>query len=160
MFVCTANVCRSPMAEALFNSKIKSAGLTGRYRAVSAGTRVAQRGRPPDPRTIALVSATGGSAKGIRARQLTAARLKGLDLIAVMEQSHVEEVHACATGGQCEVPIRLLGSFVSEELPEIPDPYFSNRAGFERVGARVSEALDALLRELEKGLADDCARGM
>ncbi|RMG36458.1 MAG: low molecular weight phosphotyrosine protein phosphatase, partial [Gammaproteobacteria bacterium] len=54
LLVCTANICRSPMAEALLRDHLKAKGLDRRVKVASAGIR-AMAGMPPDPRALAAL---------------------------------------------------------------------------------------------------------
>ena len=59
LFVCLGNICRSPMAEAIFNHKVKEKGLSDQYKGDSAGTANYHIGDQPDPRTVETVAKNG-----------------------------------------------------------------------------------------------------
>ena len=65
LFVCLGNICRSPMAEAVFAHKVKAAGLEEVIEADSAGTGDWHIGQPPHRGTRALLK---GAADRIPAR--------------------------------------------------------------------------------------------
>ncbi|MBT5657378.1 MAG: low molecular weight phosphotyrosine protein phosphatase, partial [Phycisphaerae bacterium] len=70
LFVCMGNICRSPMAEALFVDQVERAGLSERFHVDSAGTGGWHAGEPPDARMTATAQIRGISMSGA-ARQVT-----------------------------------------------------------------------------------------
>jgi protein-tyrosine phosphatase len=87
LFVCTANVCRSPMAVAIFDALAAERGLP--FRAESAGTR-ALVGDPITGKASGALEAVGVEAGDHRARQVTAEMAREADLVLAMSPSHVE----------------------------------------------------------------------
>lgn len=164
LFVCTANVCRSPLAEAMLRHRLIEMGLGSRVQVRSAGTYVGQRGRRPDPRIKKLAEEAGISLGRIRATLLTTAMIKRSDYVLVMEQRHLEDVARLygeldLTGNASKKittnNIVLLGSFLSHEggFPtEIPDPYFGNRQAFVDVYALIDKALAGVAARIANDL--------
>jgi protein-tyrosine phosphatase len=68
-FVCTGNICRSPMAEAVFKDLVRGAGLEGVVAVISAGTGDWHVGEPSDDRTVAALRARGLDGTHHRAKQ-------------------------------------------------------------------------------------------
>ncbi len=94
LFVCTANVCRSPMAAALFRSLLKENGIDPNFwRIESAGTW-AIKGRPAAPEVVALLAARGMNIKTHRSRILDQEMVKRFDLVVTMESGHKEALQA------------------------------------------------------------------
>jgi protein-tyrosine phosphatase len=91
LLVCTANICRSPMAEALLREQVKAAGET--WRIESAGTW-GMDGSPAAVRTLRVLHDRGLDASQHRARTVTQEMLKDFNLILVMEQGHKEALRA------------------------------------------------------------------
>jgi protein-tyrosine phosphatase len=89
LFVCTANICCSPMAEAIFNALAEDRGLG--FRAESAGVR-ALKGEPMAPNASAALEEVGIYAEDHRARQVSAKMLEGDLLVLAMEPRHVAEL--------------------------------------------------------------------
>lgn len=171
LFVCTANVCRSPLAEGLLRYRLRGIGLAGRIQVGSAGTSAAQRGRPPDPRVKQLAAEVGFPLGRIRSRQLTPQMVQRNDYVLVMEHEHLESVRQLGAGlpGVDEVfqnstsqnstsqnnvfpeKVQLLGRFLvppgtsNREVAEIPDPYFGHQQGFQVVYERIDEALTGFI---------------
>src|SRR5918997_2532697 len=86
LFVCTANVCRSPMAEAIFNALAEEGGLA--WRAASAGV-AALEGEDITPNARAALEEVGIYTREHRARQVDEAMLGEADLVLVMGPQHV-----------------------------------------------------------------------
>lgn len=155
LFVCTANVCRSPLAEAMLRQRLRVLGLSRRVQVRSAGTEVGQTGRPPDPRVRKLAQEAGFALGRIRARQVTAAMLSHSDYVLLMEPAHRQAVAALVPGGDLPLSVRLLGEYIGAEggaTPVIPDPYFSDWQGFVEVFREIDSALDGLTAELVQRL--------
>lgn len=123
LMVCTANVCRSPAAEALLKHHLKALGA-GRSVAVrSAGTQVGAPGRRPDPRVISILDEMGVKSSGMRAKAASQALMDEAALVLVMESCHREAL--CDRFPDAAERIELLDT----SGLDIPDPYFGNKAG-------------------------------
>ena len=86
-FVCTGNICRSPMAEAIFRSLVASSPATPTgLRSTSAGTGDWHVGEPADPRTLAALAAHGYDAVAHRARQFDPDWFDHLDLVVAFDR--------------------------------------------------------------------------
>jgi protein-tyrosine phosphatase len=89
LFVCTANICRSPMAEAIFDALADDTGLP--FRAESAGT-AALVGRPMAPEAVAALAEAGIYREAHRARQVSGGMLEEAELVLVMSARHAVKV--------------------------------------------------------------------
>ena len=89
LFVCTANICRSPTAETIFNALAEDKGLS--LRAESAGT-AALEGRPMAPNAEAALVEAGIYPEPHRARQVSEALLEECELALTMTPRHVEKL--------------------------------------------------------------------
>lgn len=85
LFVCTANINRSPMAAALLRQRLDEAGLDGQI--ASAG--VLEPGHPASPHAVATMAARGIDLRAHRTRRLSAEDVLGADLMLGMERRHV-----------------------------------------------------------------------
>lgn len=120
LFVCTANVCRSPMAEALFDTLASEADLP--WKASSAGV-TALVGETIAPRAEAVLEELGVSAEGHRARQVDEAMLEEADLVLAMTPQHAAKlvrVSASASATVHTLPGYAQGA---PAIEGIPDPY-------------------------------------
>ena len=90
--VCLANICRSPMAEGLFQAKIDERGLN--IEMDSAGTSSYHIGEAPDERAIAKSAEYGIDISTLKARQLVAEDFDRFDHILVMDSSNYDNAKA------------------------------------------------------------------
>src|SRR5271157_40048 len=88
LFVCTGNVCRSPMAEGLFR---RASQGHGQYRVLSAGLG-ATPGQPPSPFAVQAVKELGIDISAQRSHPLTAELVQQADYIFGMTHSHIDTV--------------------------------------------------------------------
>lgn len=158
LFVCTANVCRSPLAEGLLRHRLRGMGLARRVQVRSAGLCVAG-GQRPDPRIRQMAAEAGVSLGRIRSRMLTAQMIRRSDYVLVMERGHLESVkRLCAdhsVGSACPDNVQLLGRFLAlrgEPVEDIPDPYFGDLQSFHAVYERIDSALTGFIPCLESQL--------
>ena len=91
LFVCLGNICRSPLAEAVFKHQISKKGLENHFFADSAGTANYHVGHSPDPRTIRNALKNGVSIDH-RGRQFSAADFEKFDLILAMDASNFDNI--------------------------------------------------------------------
>lgn len=174
LFVCTANICRSPLAQALLRYRLRNIGLATRVRVRSAGTS-ALRAHRPDPRVLQLAAEAGVAVGRIRSRPLTREMIRSSDLVLVMERSQLEAVGRLCTdpgagsgdssGVAPGIPghesgpenVRLLGEFLPPagigQIPEIPDPYFSDLQGFREVHDLIDLAVIGLAEHIASRLS-------
>lgn len=93
LVVCTANQCRSPMAEGLIRQRVVAAASDGQVLVASAGTW-AQDGLPATPKAVAVMAEQGIDIGPHRSREVTAGMLAQADLILVMTRGHAESLAA------------------------------------------------------------------
>ena len=150
LFVCLGNICRSPAAEAVFNSHLTSEGLLGRFVVDSAGTIGYHAGHPADGRMRDAGDARGHALTSV-ARQVTRADFECFDLIVAMDQSNLDDL---LEAGADPDRTRLLGTFLpgyDEDIdtPEdVPDPYYGGADGFEHVLDLLEAAMPGVLHTL------------
>lgn len=152
LFICMGNICRSPLAEAMFRSLAEQRGAAGRFEIDSAGTTGYHAGEPPDLRMRAVASRLGLQLGGT-ARQVTTRDFQTFDYLLCMDEENRERT--LAMGAPPEKVRLLLESDPDAEMVEVPDPYYGGEEGFDLVFRLVESACSALLDEL---LAGDTAR--
>ena len=147
LFLCTGNVSRSYLAEALFKNELQSLKQSDGFSVVSAGLR-AFPGSPPDPNMEAFLTERGIEGRGRGARQVRKVDLEWADLILVMEKSHVESIKQ--TWPRESGKVKLLGAYVPSALGEedIADPHGRSPYHYRLAQARIALAVKCLARSL------------
>jgi protein-tyrosine phosphatase len=142
VFVCTGNICRSPIAEKVFVHELEKAGLADEVHVSSAGTGGWHIGSPADERAVAVLRAAGYDAEHT-ARQVDAEQL-GADLIVALDHSHRRVLQSMVPEPE---RVRLLRSFDPDAPPgaEVPDPYYGDDAGFTAVLEMVRAAVPGMI---------------
>lgn len=147
LFVCSGNICRSPLAEAIFKSLAREAGLADRFAVDSAGTHGYHEGDQADPRTQRVGRAHGLSVDSI-ARAVRDTDYDRFDLIVAMDRGHKRDLVSRAGPGRV-ASIRLMREFDPDASgPDVPDPYYGGESGFEEMFAILEPACRGLLHSL------------
>ncbi|MDR3300355.1 MAG: low molecular weight phosphotyrosine protein phosphatase [Candidatus Accumulibacter sp.] len=153
LFVCMGNVCRSPAAEAIVRSQAEKAGLSRFLEVDSAGTHVYDNGERPDPRMRKAAARRAYNLDGLRSRRLIEEDFIRFDRILAMDHQNLKFLrHECQSHLHDKLGLFIdFAPKTGEE--EIPDPYYGNAAGFERVldmceaaGRGLVGAVEALLK--------------
>ncbi len=125
LLVCMGNICRSPTAEAVLRAKARQAKLAIEFD--SAGTENYHIGDPPDPRSIRHAKMRGYDLSRLRARQVHADDFQSFDLILAADALNLQELRRrCPPEHQAR--LRLFLDDVA-----LPDPYYGESDGFEKV---------------------------
>ena len=154
LFVCLGNICRSPLAEAVFRHLVEQRGWSDRFDIDSAGTSGWHRGAPPDARSTETARRRGITLAG-RSRKVTAADLRTFDYVIAMDAENraaLDELRA-QSGGTAQ--IRQLREFEADaDSLDVPDPYYGGPRGFEDVHDIVERGAAGLLAHIaaERGL--------
>jgi protein-tyrosine phosphatase len=144
LFVCSGNICRSPLAEALFRHLAREAGQEDDFVVDSAGMHDYHEGERADPRTRRVGRRHGIDVTSI-ARPVTVADFDRFDLVVALDRGHRRQLLALAPPGRAE-KVRLLREFDPQaDGPDVPDPYYGDEQGFEDVHAIVEAACRGLL---------------
>lgn len=146
IFVCTGNICRSPMAEAVFRHMV-SAG-TAEITVDSAGTHGYHIGERPDHRTLKVCAEKGIPTENIRARKLELRDFSEFDLILGMDSGHVAHLKAIAPK-ESSAKIHLFMEFAGMEANDVPDPYYGGVDDFYIVYQMVDVGCRKILSNLQ-----------
>jgi len=159
LLVCTANICRSPMAAGLLRAELGLRGLQRKVRIDSAGTSATQPGHPPDGRAQQVCAREGIDLRRQRARQVTVQDFPRFDFILAMDERNNEWLlENCPD--HLKDRVSLLGSWApGGDIGEIPDPYYGSVQGFEQVLAMLHRAMQGFLPHLENALLERSSRG-
>jgi protein-tyrosine phosphatase len=145
-FVCTGNICRSPMAESVFRAHVAEAGLGELVQVDSAGTDGWHEGDGADERTVAVLEA-GGYESGHAARRFQASWFSRLDLVIALDTGHLKTLRRLATSAEDAEKVRLLRSYdpSADDDLDVPDPYYGHMDDFEECLEMVEAASPGLL---------------
>ncbi|MFI7385286.1 low molecular weight protein-tyrosine-phosphatase [Streptomyces sp. NPDC049813] len=146
-FVCTGNICRSPMAEHVFRTRVEEAGLSGAVEISSAGTDGWHVGEGADPRTVHVLQ-EGGYPTAHTARQFHRDWFRHLDLVLALDAGHLRILRRLAPTPQDAAKVRLLRSYdpaAAADEQDVLDPYYGDPDGFEECLRVVEAASDGLL---------------
>lgn len=151
LFVCTGNICRSPMAQGVFEDLVRGEGLESEILADSAGTTSFHIGWGPDRRAREAASARGIDLDGQKARQLALKDLSEFDYILVMDRGNYEDVLQLASSLDASAYIGMFLDYATD-LPddEVPDPYYGEGDGFERAMDLAEAASEGLLMDIKR----------
>ncbi|MEK9519403.1 low molecular weight protein-tyrosine-phosphatase [Streptomyces sp. NPDC087908] len=154
-FVCTGNICRSPMAEHVFRRQVDDAGLGALVEIDSAGTGGWHEGDGADHRTVAVLDENGYSSAHT-ARQFRASWFPALDLVIALDEGHLRELRELARTPEEAARVRLLRSYdpAAGDALDVPDPYYGGREGFEECLEMVEAASDGLLAAVRRELKE------
>ncbi|MDJ0383947.1 low molecular weight protein-tyrosine-phosphatase [Streptomyces sp. G-G2] len=157
-FVCTGNICRSPMAESVFRAQVAEAGLSDRIEVDSAGTGGWHEGDGADPRAASVLAAAGYE-QDHRARRFRASWFEHLDLVIALDAEHLRDLRAMAPAPEDVAKIRLLRSYDPAAGPDldVPDPYYGPQDGFEECLELVEAAGPGLLAAVRTALKEHTA---
>jgi protein-tyrosine phosphatase len=149
LFVCLGNICRSPLAEAIFKHKIKERGWNDVFEADSCGTGNYHLGSQPDHRTIANARKNRVPIDHC-ARQILDNDLESFDYILAMDASNLRNILSLPNSYLFREKIMLFRDFdTSQKGAEVPDPYFGDEDGFQEVFEIVDKAMENFLDHLE-----------
>ncbi|MEF3275985.1 MAG: low molecular weight phosphotyrosine protein phosphatase [Chloroflexus sp.] len=147
LFVCMGNICRSPMAEAVFRHLVNQAGLSEYFEIDSAGTGGWHVGEPPHWGTQRVLASRNISTAGMRARQVRATDIDQFDYILVMDRENLADLSHFHP--KARERAQLLLSFAPElGVDEVPDPYYNGR--FDEVYHLIETACRNLLAHIRR----------
>ncbi len=139
LVVCTANQCRSPMAEGLIRARLEAGGLADRVQVGSAGTW-ARDGVPATPHAVRVMQTRGVDIGGHRSREISEAVVGGADLILVMTEGHDQ---AISTEFPAARPRLMLFSALAGGKWDIADPVGGPLEEYEATARELARLIDA-----------------
>lgn len=148
LIVCMANVCRSPMAETVARHMSETVAQKT-FVFESAAAHAKSIGQPADPRAIRALERRGYKARKHRSRCVKASDFERFDLVLAMDRSNLAELERlCPLEHHHKLKLFMsLAEEAGESWPlEVPDPYYGNPQGFERVLDLCEAAVKGLLR--------------
>ena len=156
LLVCTANICRSPIAHGLLRELIDLNGLNKTVVVDSAGTHIFQKGLAPDVRAQRVALEQGIDLSDLRSRNIRQEDFSTNDAILAMDNENYRILQQLCPAEHMH-KITMVMEYAPElGVGEVPDPYFSNIAGFERVFDMLEAAMHGVLEQLsnDQGSSD------
>jgi protein-tyrosine phosphatase len=146
LFVCTANICRSPTAEGVFRKLLADAGRENDFEIDSAGTHDYHIGKPPFEKAMSAAQRRGYKIDHLVSRRVAPGDFDHFDAILAMDRVNLAALRTIAPT-RCKHKIELLTEYGDVHYgKDIPDPYGQKDKAFE-------VALD-MIEDGCRGLAD------
>lgn len=153
LFVCLGNICRSPLAEGIFQKLIEEAGLQDKIFVDSAGTSSYHIGELPDYRTC-QVAEKNGIILTHRARQVRKEDFKEFDYILAADKSNLQHLQNLQSQvSYSKARLHLIRDWEGKNL-EVPDPYYGSMKDFEQGYVLLEKALKNFVEYLQKSIGE------
>ena len=138
LFVCTGNICRSPMAMGLLRERLREEGLEGDYYRVHSAGVWGLKSQPPTTYSRQMMAQRGIDISDHRSHDLTAEDVEEADLILTMERGQAEAI-------RLEFPqhahkVYLLSQMIGRQY-EIRDPYGGSLHEYRRCAAEIERLI-------------------
>lgn len=147
LMVCLGNICRSPLAEGILQSKLPA----GDFIVDSAGTGNWHAGQGPDKRSVATAKERGLDISCQIARQIRVSDFTEFDHIYVMDSSNLRDVQKLAPNTSAKAKVKLMmDEIYPGENIDVPDPYYGGPEGFDNVYDMLDQACELVAGKLLK----------
>lgn len=147
LFVCLGNICRSPMAEAVFQNLVKKEGLADQFDIDSAGLGSWHIGKPPHHGTREILKRNNISDEGLVARKFIKEDLDQFDYIIAMDDENIAGINRLKRENPRASVAKLMDFVTDARESEVPDPYYTGN--FEYVYSLVTEGCQELLNHIK-----------
>lgn len=143
--VCLGNICRSPLAHGILESKLP----VEKYQVDSAGTGNYHIGSSPDERSIKVAKQYGIDISNQKCRQFEISDFDHFDLIYVMDKSNFNNIVKLARNSVDTNKVHLILDSEDQNLKEVPDPYYGDHQDFEHVYRLLDHACERISARLQ-----------
>ena len=142
--VCLGNICRSPLAEGILQSKSKD------FKVDSAGTASYHIGKQPDVRSIDIAKKNEIDLTSQRARQFNTRDFENFDKIYAMDNDNYSKIISLARNQKDINKVDLiLNEIYPNEFQSVPDPYYGGDEGFKKIYSLLEEACVIIAKKYE-----------
>ena len=142
LMVCLGNICRSPLAEGILQTKVGDKHLVD-----SAGTGDWHVGEQPDRRSIAVAKKYGVDISDQRAMHFNPIFFEEFDLIFAMDKQNSIDLQQLARTEEERNKVKLILKDGLGEAKNVPDPYYENDEAFDHVYQLLDKATDGLIEK-------------
>ncbi len=146
VFVCMGNICRSPMAEAVFRNLVAQQQVSDHFEITSGGTGDWHAGEPPHRGTRETLKRHGIEPNGLIAKQVTQDMLNRADYVVAMDYENLADLRSWRVDRK--KVSRILDYALDVEVRDVPDPYYDGR--FELVYSLVNRGAEGLLQHIRE----------
>ena len=148
LFVCTANICRSPMAEGVFRSMVARAGSKAGVEIDSVGTHDYHVGEPPFKLAVEAAKKRGYQIEHLVARRVGPADLDRFDMILCMDRANLVHLRTIAPT-RCKQKIELLLEYGDKyHGKDIPDPYGGDSKAYDKALDMIEDGCEGVVELL------------
>ncbi|PWE18936.1 protein-tyrosine-phosphatase [Marinicauda salina] len=148
LFVCTGNICRSPMAQGVATVLAERAGKNLVF--ASAGTGDWHAGQPADARAVEAAKRRGYDLSGCVARQCVDEDFHRFDYLIALDGGHLRWLRTALSARRLpEKPIsRLMDWSIGLAGRDVPDPYYGDAAEFDAALDLIEKGCEGLVRRI------------
>lgn len=146
LFVCTGNICRSPMAEGILRAALAEIRREPGWTIDSAGIH-AVVGHPPAPLAVKVAAQYGADIRALASRPFTSCDFERFDDIIAMDRGHLDHLSFLRPPAFAGT-LALMRAANGRDWLEVPDPYGGSSRDFKRAGRLIAEGIGAMLGQL------------
>ncbi len=148
LFVCLGNICRSPMAQTVFEKILSVRGVEDDFIVDSAGLLDYHEGDKADPRMRSHAEKRGYNITH-RSRPVKKDDFEKFDYIIGMDEQNIRNLtHMIANEGQRKKILRMTDFLERHEAQKVPDPYYGGAEGFEYVIDLLEDACEGFYKDI------------
>ncbi|MFZ8865246.1 MAG: low molecular weight protein-tyrosine-phosphatase [Rickettsiales bacterium] len=148
LFICTGNICRSPVAEVICKTKLEKLGILTQFQIDSAAIQGHHIGEPPDHRVFIEGEKRGLNFAHIHSRQVHLNDYYQFELMLGMTKHHVDYLESHKPADSI-TKIALFANYADQNLHEdIEDPYYGNIENFIKMFDQIDKISDKLIQQI------------